>query len=76
MWWEDRAYRARREIAALATEGLGISELHAAAIRLIDGEVSTDLTCWAAIDPETLVISTMVSGEARTPLEYETSAVR
>lgn len=48
--WEERAYPARREIAALAAAGLGVSELHAAAIRVIGDEVSTDLTCWAAID--------------------------
>ena len=53
--WEERAYRARRDIAALATSGLGVSELHAAAIRVIDARVGTDLTCWVTIDPETLV---------------------
>ncbi len=31
--------------------GLSVSELHAAAIRVIGDEVSSDLTCWAAIDP-------------------------
>lgn len=69
--WDDRAHRVRRDIAALATAGLGVSELHAAVIRVIGEAVSTDLTCWAAIDPETLVISTMVSGETRIPPEYE-----
>jgi hypothetical protein len=69
--WEERAHRARRDIAALAAAGLGVSELHAAAIRVIGDEVSAELTCWAAIDPETLVISTMVSGETRIPPEYE-----
>jgi hypothetical protein len=69
--WEERAHRARRDIAALAAAGLSVSELHAAAIRVIGDEVSADLTCWAAIDPETLVISTMVSGETRIPPEYE-----
>ena len=69
--WEERAYRARREIAALAASGLGVVDLHAAAIRLIDSRVGTDLTCWATIDPEALVISTMTSGEARIPQEYE-----
>ena len=29
------------------------------------------MTCWAAIDPETLVISTMTNGETRIPPEYE-----
>ena len=71
MVWEQRAHRARRDIAALAAAGLGVSELHAAAIRVVGDVASTELTCWAAIDPETLVISTMVSGEIRIPPEYE-----
>ncbi|GAB3427422.1 helix-turn-helix transcriptional regulator [Flindersiella endophytica] len=69
--WEQRASRARREIAALAATGLGVGELHAAAIRLVDATVPTDLTCWATLDPETLAISAMVSGETRIPQEYE-----
>ncbi len=69
--WEDRAHRARRDIAALAASGLGVSELHAAAIDLVGRQVSTDLTCWATLDPETLVISTMTNGPARIPAEYE-----
>jgi DNA-binding CsgD family transcriptional regulator len=67
--WEERAYRARREISALAASGLGVSDLHTAAIRLIDRTIGTDLTCWATIDPETLVISIM-SGARMAP-EYE-----
>ena len=69
--WEQRVYRARRDITALAAEGLGVSDLHAAAIRLIEAKVGTDLTCWATIDPENLVISTMTSGDSRIPSEYE-----
>ncbi len=69
--WDERAHRIRRDIAALAASGLGVSELHAEAIRLTSREVRSDLTCWAAIDPETLVISTMVSGETRVAQEYE-----
>ena len=69
--WDERAYRARRDIAALAASGLGVSDLHTAAIRLIKDTVGTDLACWATIDPETLVISTMTSGDARIPPEYE-----
>lgn len=69
--WEERAYRARRDIAALAASGLGVSDLHAAAIQRISHDVSTDLTCWATIDPEALVISTMTSGEIRIPSQYE-----
>ncbi len=38
---------------------------------LVGRYVGTELTCWAAIDPETLVISTMVSGDNRIPRQYE-----
>ena len=69
--WEERAHRARRDVAALAAAGLGVGELHAEAIRLVGRAVGADLTCWAGIDPETLVISTMVSGENRVAREYE-----
>lgn len=69
--WEERAYRARRDVAALAASGLGVSDLHAAAIQRMGRDVSTELTCWATIDPEALVISTMTSGEVRIPPQYE-----
>jgi DNA-binding CsgD family transcriptional regulator len=69
--WEDRAIRARRDIATLAASGLGVSELHAATIRVISRQVGTELACWATIDPETLTISTMTSGDARIPQQYE-----
>lgn len=69
--WDERAHRARREIVALAASGLGVSDLHTAAMGLIEDTVRTDLACWATIDPETLVISTMTSGDARIPPEYE-----
>lgn len=69
--WDERACRARREIVALAASGLGVSDLHTAAMGLIEDTVRTDLACWATIDPETLVISTMTSGDARIPPEYE-----
>jgi DNA-binding CsgD family transcriptional regulator len=69
--WEGRARGARREIAALATSGLGVAELHAAAIEVVERVVPSQLTCWAAIDPDTVVISTMTSGANRIPSEYE-----
>lgn len=69
--WEERARRARREIAALAASGLGVNDLHAAAIQMTGRDVGTELTCWATLDPETLVISAMVSGETRVPPRFE-----
>ena len=68
--WEERAYHARRDVAALAASGLGLSDLHSAAIKRIGRDVGTELTCWATIDPEALVISAMTSGETRIPPHY------
>ncbi|GGE88239.1 helix-turn-helix transcriptional regulator [Mycetocola zhadangensis] len=69
--WEERAYRARREIAALAASGLGVSDLHAEAIRVVGRDVKTELTCWATLDPEALVISMITSGDPRIPVQFE-----
>ncbi len=69
--WEERAYRARRDITALAASGLSVSTLHAEAIRIIGRDISSELTCWATIDPGSLVISTMTNGETRIPSQFE-----
>ncbi|MEU4197320.1 helix-turn-helix transcriptional regulator [Kribbella sp. NPDC026611] len=69
--WEGRARSARRDIAALATSGMGVAELHAAAIEVVEQVVGSELTCWAGMDPGTLVISSMTSGRDRIPSEYE-----
>lgn len=45
--------------------------MYAAAIRLVGRAVDAELACWATIDPETLVISTMVSGDNRIDPAYE-----
>lgn len=68
---ESRARRVRQEVTVLAAAGAGVAELHAAAIGLVGREVGTELTCWAMIDPETLMIGSMTSGEARIPQRYE-----
>jgi DNA-binding CsgD family transcriptional regulator len=69
--WEGRASGVRRDIAALASAGLGLAELHAAAIELVDRVVPTELTCWASLDPDTASISSMTSGVNRIPARYE-----
>ncbi|MFF0346008.1 LuxR C-terminal-related transcriptional regulator [Kribbella sp. NPDC004875] len=69
--WEGRALTARRDIAALATSGMGVAALHSAAIEVVERVIGSELTCWAGIDPATLVISSMTSGAARIPAEYE-----
>ena len=55
----------------MAASGLGVSDLHAAAISLISERVSAELTCWVTIDPETLVLSGVTNGEPQVAPEYE-----
>jgi DNA-binding CsgD family transcriptional regulator len=50
---------------------MGVTQLHAAAIEVLEQVVGNDLTCWAAMDPGTLVISSMTSGRVHIPAEYE-----
>jgi DNA-binding CsgD family transcriptional regulator len=69
--WEGRARAARRDIAALATSGLGVVDLHTAAIEVVEQVIGSELTCWAGMDPGTLVISSMTSGRDHIPAEYE-----
>ncbi|QTJ68463.1 helix-turn-helix transcriptional regulator [Rhodococcus sp. ZPP] len=68
---EIRADRIRREVVALAASGAGVTQVHERAIELVEQTVSSDLTCWAMIDPESLAISSMTSGRNRIPQEYE-----
>lgn len=59
--WEERAERARREIAALAAGGLGLAELHAAALTVVQREVPFEQGCWAGVDPESLVMTSVTN---------------
>jgi DNA-binding CsgD family transcriptional regulator len=69
--WQERADRLRREVAALAATGPGVADLHAHLIRLVDREVGSDLACWVTLDPQTLGLSAITSGDARIPAQYE-----
>jgi DNA-binding CsgD family transcriptional regulator len=51
--------------------GAGVGELHAAAIAVVERSVPTELTCWATLDPESLMITAMISGATRIAAEYE-----
>ena len=62
-----QAARSRRSLRL----GSEVSEMYTAAIRLVGRTVDAELACWATIDPETLVISTMVSGDNRIDPAYE-----
>lgn len=69
--WEGRALSVRRDVTALASTGLDVAELHAAAIALVDQVVPCELTCWASMDPDSGAISSMTSGANRIPQQYE-----
>lgn len=69
--WEGRALGVRRDVTALASTGLDVAELHAAAIALVDRVVPCELTCWASMDPDSGAISSMTSGANRIPQQYE-----
>lgn len=69
--WEGRAQGVRRDVTALATAGLDVAQLHAAAIALVDRVVPCELTCWASMDPDSGTISSMTSGDNRIPQQYE-----
>ena len=57
--WKNRADRARREIAALAADGMEVVDLYRAALGLVRQSVPFDQACWAGVDPETLVMNSV-----------------
>ena len=59
--WEERAERVRREIAALAAGGLGVSELHAAAQAAVQQSVPFEQACWAGVDPGTMAMTSVTN---------------
>ncbi|HYN29995.1 MAG TPA: helix-turn-helix transcriptional regulator [Dermatophilaceae bacterium] len=59
--WEVRAQRAQREIAALATSGLDLAELHAAVLAVVHRTVPFPQACWAAVDPSTMLMTSVTN---------------
>jgi DNA-binding CsgD family transcriptional regulator len=59
--WEERAEHARREIAALAASGMGLAELYAAALAVVQQEVPFEQGCWAGVDPASLVMTSIAN---------------
>lgn len=59
--WEERVERARREIAALAASGTGLAELYASALAVVQHEVPFEQGCWAGVDPESLVMTSITN---------------
>lgn len=59
--WQSRAEGARREIAALATSGLGVADLHATALGVVQRAVPFDQACWAGVDPASMVMTSVAN---------------
>ncbi|HEY9358099.1 MAG TPA: helix-turn-helix transcriptional regulator [Arthrobacter sp.] len=59
--WEERAERARREIAALAASGLDVADLYASAMSVVRQTVPFEQACWAAVDPDTLGMASVTN---------------
>src|SRR4051812_21919117 len=59
--WRDRADAARRDIAALAMDGLGVADLHVAVLGIVHRTVPFQQACWAAVDPETQVMTVVTN---------------
>lgn len=59
--WEERAERARREIAALATGGLDVADLYASAMAVVRQTVPFEQACWAGVDPESLGMTSVTN---------------
>jgi DNA-binding CsgD family transcriptional regulator len=55
--WASRAQAARRQIAALAAEGIEAADLHLAALEIVARVVPFQQACWATVDPQNLVMT-------------------
>jgi DNA-binding CsgD family transcriptional regulator len=55
--WASRTQVARREIAALAAEGIEAGDLHLAALEVVARVVPFQQACWATVDPANLVMT-------------------
>ncbi|PNI09488.1 helix-turn-helix transcriptional regulator [Arthrobacter sp. AFG7.2] len=59
--WEERAERARRDIAALAASGTSLADLYASALAVVQRTVPFEQGCWAGVDPDTLVMTSITN---------------
>lgn len=59
--WEERAERARREIAALAAGGMSLADLYESALAVVQRAVPFEQGCWAGVDPDSLVMTSVTN---------------
>ncbi len=59
--WEERAERTRREIAAFAASGMSLADLYPSALAVVQHEVPFEQGCWAGVDPDSLVMTSVTN---------------
>ncbi|MFC8524404.1 LuxR family transcriptional regulator [Pseudarthrobacter sp. NPDC057230] len=59
--WEERAERARRDIAAMAAGGMDLPDLYTSALAVVQREVPFEQGCWAAVDPASMVMTSVTN---------------
>ncbi|TQJ58088.1 DNA-binding CsgD family transcriptional regulator [Arthrobacter sp. SLBN-83] len=59
--WEERAERARRDIAAMAAGGVDLADLYTAALAVVQREVPFEQGCWAGVDPDSMAMTTITN---------------
>lgn len=59
--WEERAERARREIAAFAASGMSLADLYPSALAVVQQEVPFEQGCWAGVDPDSMVMTSITN---------------
>ncbi len=57
MWSDLRAESAIRDLAVLEAAVLPPADVHAAAIDIVGRVVPSDATCWATVDPDTMMLT-------------------
>ena len=59
--WEERAERARRDIAAMAAGGMDLADLYTAALSVVQRAVPFEQGCWAGVDPESMAMTSITN---------------
>jgi DNA-binding CsgD family transcriptional regulator len=69
--WEERAERARREIAAMAAGGMELPDLYTSALAVVQREVPFEQGCWAGVDPASMVMTSITNWQPWPVAEHQ-----
>ncbi|MFP5311662.1 MAG: LuxR family transcriptional regulator, partial [Actinomycetes bacterium] len=59
--WEERAERARRDIAAMAAAGVDLADLYISALAVVQKTVPFDQGCWTGVDPASMAMTSITN---------------